>query len=144
MNTYQLTAVEGTVYNLTIAEGTNVGQQTTPNKLIIPFICNTPIGGGRAVRGVEAGLVDYASASNTDHTNVIGITMEAVDSGAINVCTGGLMVDSSWTWVVGPLYVGENGVLTQTAPSIGFVLEVGTAISATTIVVNLGFPLILT
>jgi hypothetical protein len=49
------------------------------------------------------------------------------------------MTELSWTWTPGePIFLGNNGMLTQTPPSSGFAIELGTAISATSIWIVVG------
>lgn len=71
----------------------------------------------------------------------IGVTANAAGSGdeVTVVVDGGELSDSSWGWIPGaPVLMGELGVLTQTAsPDLPFVLVVGVAIAAETIVVRI-------
>lgn len=108
------------------------------------FPASTAIGGHRAVR-LLGGQLAYASASNVADANlVIGITVSAASQGgAAGVQTSGTMTEPSWSWTPdAPVFCGEQGALTQVAPSAGFVLIIGVAISATRILVGAKMPLI--
>ena len=98
------------------------------------------LSGHRAVRPV-AGGVAYASASDPAQANtLIGVTRTAAAAGALVdlATTGEIVEEPSWTWAIGPVFLGENGALTQVAPGIGFVQRVGIAVSPTKIAVLIG------
>lgn len=104
------------------------------------------LGGGRIVRATGASNVDYADKDTpADMTTVLGVTLGAVISGAdTTVVTLGEMVDVTWNWTPdGTLYLGSNGLITQTVPTTGFLICVGVALSATTILIRLSSPIIL-
>lgn len=96
------------------------------------------LGGHRVVKPVANGEVDYASHDvPTDGDLILGITKHAAVAGdTITVTTGGTMENTSWTWAIGPIYCGLNGVLTQTVPATGFMCRVAKALSPTVIFVN--------
>jgi hypothetical protein len=68
----------------------------------------------------------------------IGITAGAASIGTpADYIHNGVMDEPTWTWTPGgPIFVGNVGVLTQTEP-IGTLRQIGTAVSATKIAVNL-------
>jgi len=103
------------------------------------------LGGNRVVKIAPAGEVDYASsASPGDGALVLGVTTGAAVMGAsIEVQTGGEMVELSWTWTLGPVFLGLNGLLTQTAPTSGFIQQIGIALSATVLLIDVQQPLTL-
>lgn len=86
----------------------------------------------------------YADHDYLPSMNVIGITVTAAIAGDdVSVMTSGKLSDPSWSWVAGPIYVGADGALTQTAPTTGFVQEVARAISPTDIIINIQPPILL-
>lgn len=98
------------------------------------------------VRKSSDGRVYYMSSADTSHTNVYGITKtSAAGAGlAITVVLGGEFTDPSWNWIPDKvIYLGINGVLTQTSPNTGFSCIIGVAITATTIFVKLNEPIFL-
>lgn len=102
------------------------------------------LSGHRAVYS-SAGTVLYASASNPLHVAAyLGITNGAAMNGAtVDIVRTGGMSDPSFSFVPGPIYLGELGVLTQTEPLTGMVFPVGFAESATVIFLNPQAPIVL-
>lgn len=59
----------------------------------------------------------------------------AVSGDSLSVVRSGLMTENGWTWTPNaPIFIGADGVLTQTQPTFGNpVRRIGWAISATTL-----------
>lgn len=91
------------------------------------------------------GRVYLLSADDEAHADlVLGLTLTSSDQGAsVAVKRAGVVDDMTWSWVPGQVWLGANGNLTQTPPSAGVDLAVGTAVSATRLVINLQQPLYL-
>jgi hypothetical protein len=105
---------------------------------------NVTLGGHRAVIANVDGTIDYASASNLDHMGkVLGIIVDAVLEGRkVDVIRGGLLEFEGWSWDVSlPVYLAENGLLTQNPTGAGFSQIVGFAESPTGLFVNLREPI---
>lgn len=105
------------------------------------YTATQSLGGQRAVVAVDATHIDYADKDTSAHEgNVIGITMGAIASGAQGPVQVRLTItEPSWNWTPGGLiFLGNNGLLTQTPPTAGFVMMLGTALSAIAMFVNLG------
>jgi len=103
------------------------------------------LGGHRVVRQYLDGAVYYASNTSDSHKHaVLGITVGAVESGnTATVQTYGELLEPSWTWTPGlPIFLTTNGQLSQTAPSSGFVLIIGTAQTATQVFINIKQPIV--
>ena len=85
----------------------------------------------------------YADQSNPAHFNrVLGITTGAAarDSPA-SVRVGGIMTEPTWNWDLDKfIYLGANGLLTQTPPATGFLLEMGWPINPTSMMVDIKLP----
>jgi hypothetical protein len=111
----------------------------------LTLLAYTNIGGGRVVRSLGDGYVNYVGSDEPQYaSSVVGVTMGAAVTGAtIRIQFSGELSDSGWNWVPGPIYCGLNGILTQSLPTTGFLLTLGTAISNTTILINIKQPLIL-
>lgn len=92
----------------------------------------------RAVTTNSSGEAIYASNNTLGNAQVVGITMGAASSGAqVGVKTFGPLSDASWNWTKGPVFLGTNGALTQTAPSGGaIIVQVGRALTATQLFVD--------
>ena len=79
----------------------------------------------------QPGLGDHAGAAAQDGTPAI-------------VRVGGKMTEPSWNWDLDKfIYLGTNGLLTQTPPAAGFLLEMGWPINPTTILVDIKLPVLL-
>lgn len=88
-----------------------------------------------------SGNVIKASADNVLHMNkVVGITTGAsLISAPATIRSSNLMEESTWTWTQDqPIFLGLNGLLTQTVP-IGAVFSqvLGIAIAPTRIIINI-------
>jgi hypothetical protein len=108
----------------------NIDTSLTAGMSISALRCITTNGSGEAV---------YATPDSLANAVVIGISTTAGNAGeTITVKTSGQLTDASWSWTKGTIYLGTNGVLTQTAPSGGsIVVHVAKAITATTIIIDI-------
>lgn len=105
------------------------------NALVATGTAGEVLGGHRVVRFDSSGLVWYAdkdSAALGPHA--VGITTGAVSLGAIATVTlTGKVVEGSWAWAAGPVWLGDDGQMTQTPPTTGVLVQIGLAINATTL-----------
>lgn len=98
------------------------------------------LGGQRVVYLANDGL-RYASADDLATINALGVTVGAVSiGGTATVRTGGALADPSFSFVPGPVYLGLNGLLTQTLPTANSLVVIGDAINATTLLVRVEKP----
>ena len=105
------------------------------------------LGGHRVVVLNASAEAVYASNAVPEHLHkVLGLTTGAVILGAeATVQTGGEMTEPTWAWTLdAPIFLGENGLLTQTPPVAGFMLVVAFPVTATKIFIKLREPLALT
>lgn len=140
--------VEADALKVNVCEVVTVNGGTGHNKLISSdLIADIDLGVHRIVSTVStlSDHVTYASNNNLNQYNtVIGITKTSVLAGrSVEVIHEGIVSDSGWNWHQGPIFLGINGLLTQTAPTSGFILCVGTAISSTKIKFNINTAIIL-
>lgn len=102
-------------------------------------IAGHDISGHMALRLDSDGEFIYCDSSNVAHANtLIGVSTGAATTGAsCQAQRFGLLTEPTWTWTPGnSVFVGTAGVLTQTAPTSGFVCEVGYAVSATILYID--------
>ena len=103
-------------------------------------VAGEALGGHRAVIFDATGTARYASNTNPAHLGrFAGITQSAAVSGAdvLLATSGSMVVEPSWAWVAdAPVYLGANGLPTQTAPTSGFMQILGMALNATTLFLN--------
>jgi len=101
------------------------------------------LGGHRAIF-IDGGSAHYAEPAQPSASRVAGITLgAAAENDLIDYQTAGEIVEPSWSLVDGPVYLGPAGTLTQASPASGVCVEIGVAISATTIIVRIGPPILL-
>lgn len=132
-NTVQVNLVEQDI-TLDILSGgivaANIDTSLVAGESISALRCITTNGSGQAV---------YATPDTLANAVVIGVSTTSGSSGeTITVKTTGELTDASWNWTKGAVYLGANGVLTQTAPSGGsIVVHVAKAITATKILIDI-------
>ena len=97
------------------------------------------LSGHRAARGTSPSGADYCDSATPSHAAAfLGVTQGAASMGATaTIQRTGTLTEGSWSWTPWlPVFVGANGTLTQSAPSSGFSLVVGVALSATSILIR--------
>jgi len=110
------------------------------------FVAGIDLSGHRAVVFNDVGKLVYADASSPSQGHaVVGITTNAaLTDDNVTVKTYGDFEELSWNWTINlPIYLGNNGVLTQTQQPGAFVLVMGVAISQTKMFVNIRQPIFL-
>jgi hypothetical protein len=113
------------------------------------FIAGVNLSGQRLIRvDATTGKAIYAdNLTLADAGNVIGVSTGAAALNAtVTVLAFGEMSESYWTWTPGAaLYVGANGVITETPPESPALFSqcIGFAIAATAIFINIEIPIIL-
>jgi hypothetical protein len=110
------------------------------------YLSGEELSGHRVVMVDMDGLVYYADKDTIqDSQRVLGITVGAVSQGVeINISTLGEMTELTWNWIAGlAIFLGNDGVLTQTPPITGFQMVVAFAITPTKIMINPKPPIIL-
>ena len=113
---------------------------------LIVRTASVALGGGRVVRDVDGAAVTYADNIDLAMLDaVLGITAGAASAGQpCSIRTAGDMTDPAWNWTADqPLWVGTNGLLTQTPPDGAAVIQiVATAVTATTIRIRFLDPIL--
>lgn len=134
------------IVNLGIA--TNAGepvvfQQLNDIKPTTKLVAVTPIGGHRIVKATIGGCTYADSRYISDVNTVIGITESAYTIGdLVQIRLSGEITEPSWSFNIGPVYLGNNGLLTQVVPNVGFIQQVGIATGTNTILINIKQPII--
>lgn len=96
------------------------GPPGPPGTAIYEFVAQAPMGGHRIIALDEAGVPVYASNDDPDSAlRAVGISLNAADiGGTIRVQAEGAITEPSWGWLTDrPVYLGKDGLLTQTAPT---------------------------
>lgn len=99
---------------------------------------------GRRVVLAANGQIFHPDIHNVAHaTQVVGVALQAGNAGALlGVRTAGTMTDSGWNWAPGPIYCGDQGVLTQNPGATGWLLAIGRALDAATIDIDIDNPIV--
>jgi hypothetical protein len=117
-----------------------VSQSTLTKKAAIA------IGGHRVVYLDPTG-VKYASNDDLSLLGkALGLSLGASASNAnVLIKTSGEVTESSWNWATGPVFLGQNGLLTQVAPAPPALFSqiIAQAISPTSIIINIQSPIVL-
>jgi hypothetical protein len=84
----------------------------------------------------EAMILDVEDVENS--TAFAGVTKRAQVTGEINdIQFLGYMTNSSWNFTANlPVFLGANGIVTQTIPTTGFTLRLGFAATSTSVLLN--------
>jgi hypothetical protein len=142
--------IEASSEQVFVIQPSMVGPQGPPGEagdlIVSDHLAGEALGGHRGVIVGNDNRLYYADQSNLTHFNrVLGITTGAAgeDDPAI-VRVGGIMAEPTWNWDLARfIYLGTNGLLTQTAPVTGFLLEIGWPVSPTSMMVHIKIPLFL-
>ena len=102
--------------------------------------------GHRVVRIDASNQAWYANRTASADTDAIyGLTLgSALTGGSVLVQYFGPIYEVSWTWTTASaLFLDVNGVMTQTPPTAGFLLQVGFAVTPTKIMFSPKMPIVL-
>ena len=144
------TNVQVSSETVVIVEPASVGLQgpagAAGDSLVSDLLAGEALGGQRVVIVGADNQLYYADNTIPEHFNrILGVTTGAAAPGALaTVRVGGEMTEPTWAWDLTKfLYLSTGGLLTQTPPSAGFLIEMGWPISSTTIMVDIKFPILL-
>lgn len=103
------------------------------------YLAGESLSGHRAVYISAANQAMYASKDDDTADAVFGITTSAASlASAVEIRYIGVITEPSWNWTVKePIYLGANGILTQVAPTSGALVELGIALTATSMSVRI-------
>lgn len=121
----------------TVEVEADVSRFYTVNAIALLKTALNDLGAYRIVKIIDDD-VDYASSDNvTDAHKSFGITRHAVLAGDdVVVLTEGEMENPFWNWLDKPIFLGLNGMLTQTVPDVGFIARIASVLSPTKIYVQ--------
>lgn len=81
-------------------------------------------------RAVYPDRLDPATAPRV--IGVLATSASAVND-PVTVRRRGTISELAWAWDVGPVWIGDTGLLTQIAPESGWLLQIGVALDSTTV-----------
>jgi hypothetical protein len=96
--------------------------------------------------GAVTSLGRKADSSNPSASfgRVVGLARDFIPTGFEgSVIVVGEITNPAWSWTPGDLFFLSGNGLSTTPPAVGFVQQLGSAKSATEIVVDLGLPILL-
>ncbi|MBH1581431.1 hypothetical protein [Stenotrophomonas maltophilia] len=100
-----------------------------------------PIHGHRVVR-LDNGKAYHPNTAVLEHAQAcIGIALQSANSGEVAVRLAGTIEEASWTWRDGAVWCGADGALTQAPGTAGWLLCVGRALNATTLMIDFDSPI---
>jgi hypothetical protein len=122
-----------------------VGAGATVQPVGQSVVAGAALSGHRAI-ALVGGVAVYADCTVADHAYLtIGVSKDAALAGSnLLVFNRQSIEEPTWNWVPGqPVFLGQGGLLTQSAPISPalFVLEVGVAISAYRLNVDIQRPI---
>ena len=111
---------------------------TTSDSTITTATAGEVLGGNRAVYIAGDGKAYYADRTAATSMLTSGVTTGAAALGAAaTIQTTGVMTNGSWTWTGNnPVWLSTTGLLTQTAPTTNFLIQVGTAMGPTKLLIE--------
>lgn len=124
------------------AEHLPTGSGGIAEQIRVTGVAVTALSGHRVVTSAADGTLGYASNTAAGHVHApLWVTLGAVEAGAVaEVLAYGPLSEPSWAWTPGgPLYLGLDGILTQTPPATPaalFLAQVAVATGATAIFVD--------
>ena len=127
-----------------ILEFQKQGPVGPPGIGVILAVAGINLSGHRIVYIAADGLAYYADKDSIGTVlNAVGLTTGAANQGTDAVILPiGKIDEPSWAWDVTKLvYLGNNGLLTQTIPDSGVILQIGIPLSATRLLVDIKIPI---
>ena len=115
----------------------SLGTSSTDSTKYIDVTAAETLSGGKIVSVFNNMALKADKDSNND-LGLLGITMNAaILNDKVKVILYGVMTEPTWSFNAGPVFLGNDGALTQIKPSTGIVILIGQAISATSLLVNI-------
>lgn len=111
--------------------------------LQLTFVSQGAVSAHRLVYAGATGLEVADKDVLDQQSKLVGVTItSAAASGeSVIVVTEGKITDPSFTFIPGPIWLGNAGVLTQVKPLTGLLIQVAVAISDTIININIGLAI---
>ena len=113
-------------------------------KLTDNYIANESISALRVVRLVDENTCELADSQNFYvNAKAVGVSVNSGASGqTIKTQTFGILEDSSFTFTLNePLFLTTNGIITETAETTGFSVQIGHSLGNGAIFINIREPI---
>jgi hypothetical protein len=103
----------------------------------ISRVAESNVSGHRVVAASADGRVSHVGKLDADAVNVLGVTEgSALAGNPVSIVTIGEMQETSWSWTAGPVWLGDDGIMTQVVPIAGLLVQVGVATDPTKLNIN--------
>lgn len=121
---------------------TDNGQLIVPGTNRVTYLAGGTIFGGRAVELNNQGRIIHANSSGSGF-GIIGVAVQSgIEGNNIEVVTYGAFTDNSLNLQHDePIFLRDNGLLSQTPPSNGVTVVIGSAISTNTMFIRIEQPI---
>lgn len=118
----------------------NYDAEWIESSIYLVKLSDTILSGHRAVALDENDKAIYAD-KDID-INVVGITLNSGTE--VTIQQSGEITEPSWNWVAGQaVYLGNSGLITQSVPTSGALVELGRAITNIKIILSIKSPILL-
>lgn len=122
--------------NTRLSISSSLGISGTDSTKYIDAVAAEILSGGKVVSVFNNNAVKADKDSNT--LGLLGITMNAaILNDRVKVILYGVITEPTWTFNSGPVFLGNDGALTQIKPDVGTVILIGNTISSTSLLVNI-------
>jgi hypothetical protein len=123
------------------------GVPGAPGSSVVPsafYPAGQVLGGHRVVR-ISNGKAFYADNTTASANAVFGITLGAANlDEPVEIRYAGIIVEPSWNWTPElPIFLGAAGAITQIPPVVGALVELGVALTPTSVNVRIQEPVFL-
>ena len=106
---------------------------------VIPLVVSGNVSGHRILSSNGSGLAFYTDVTNAQHIkSIVGMSSSSsLALGIVDIIVGGVIIEPSWNWVAyEPIYLTGLGSLTQVVPTTGYLVQIGTPIAPTQILLD--------
>ena len=98
----------------------------------ISAIAGETINGQSAVYIAADGKAYLADKTQATCRQTVGISTGAASIGAVvTIKVGGVITEPTWTWGLGPVWLTTAGQLSQTTPTVDYLMQVGVPVGPT-------------
>lgn len=131
--------IQGTEDEIDVVNGDGVDANPVISLAKLTLPAGETIHSLRVVRA-ENGELFHPDVNEDDHgEQVVGVSLQSGNVGEdVQVRTYGRVRENSWAWDPGWVFCGDDGVLTQSPGSSGWLLIIGRAVDSTTIEIDIG------
>lgn len=109
------------------------------NAIVNTFTSSGAISSPIVIYAGPTGPVAADKDTVAQQDKILGVTITSAAAGGeeVDFVSHGLITDLSFTFIEGPIWLGNAGALTQVKPTSGLLVQIAIAYSATEIVVDI-------